>query len=347
MLEDIFHEPEAIEKTLLSIDRAVDAIIDKFTHDRARFIYLTGSGTSYHAGLASQYVFSTTARIPTTTIQASEFSRWTPSSFDEGTWLIAISQSGESADILTAAQEAAKKGAEVLGLTNTRDSSLAKIADETLLTEAGVEHAVTATKTYISQLAALYLFCLKLAKRNEVENVTPTLDRLYEMPEIVRGELTTLVTQVPEIARQFKDRNLYFLLGSGPNFATALEGALKLKESSNVYAEGFATREFLHGPQQLVNSKTPIISIIAQGEQESNMRLIERFRGFGAPIITVSSRSEAEGGLGVHQIVLDCEVPLTLTPMLYVIPLQLYAYHNSVLRGLDPDKPEKLTKVVK
>ena len=346
MLEDIYHEPDAIKSTLGKLNREAEVISSRLGSQKIKFLYITGSGTSYHAGLASQYLLSTLTKIPVSTIHASEFSRWTPLVFPQGTWLAAISQSGESIDVLTAAKEAVHRGARILGVTNTKDSTLTKISDEALITAAGIELAITATKTFISQLAALFLLSLKLAQTDN-DQIDIALRTLFEMPNIIEGELGNIDSQVLDIARRFKDKNFYFILGSGPNYAIALEGALKMKEASNVFAEGFATREFLHGPQQLVNEETPIIAITARNEKASSIRLLERFQGFNAPIITISQQGEFETDKGVYSINLKKEVPLILTPLLYVIPLQLYAYHNAVLRGYNPDQPEKLAKVVK
>ncbi|MEM4245707.1 MAG: SIS domain-containing protein [Candidatus Bathyarchaeia archaeon] len=346
MLEEIYSEPRAMRATLSKAGHCIDHFIEKFNLSKIKFLYITGSGTSYHAGLASQYIFSTIAKIPVSTIQASEFPKWTPQTFDKGTWLIAISQSGESIDVLNAVNEATRRGGRVLGVTNTSPSSLANTSDITLLTDAGVELAVTATKTFSSQLAALFLLSLRIAKSQGV-NVESLLEGLFGIPQIVEKELESLDRRVLEVAKRFKDKNFYFLLGSGPNFAIALEGALKMKEASNVFAEGFATREFLHGPQQLVNELTPLITISPRKERESIVSLIDRFRGFNAPIITVSHEGVFDCWEGVYPIALKGEVEPILTPLLYIVPLQLYAYHSAVLRGYNPDKPERLEKVVK
>ncbi|WP_455367665.1 SIS domain-containing protein [[Eubacterium] cellulosolvens] len=346
MLEEIYYEPVAIKSTLGKLNREAQGISCRLGSQKIKFLYITGSGTSYHAGLAGQYLLSTLTKIPVSTILASEFSRWTPPVFPQGTWLAAISQSGESVDVLTAAREAANRGVRILGVTNTEDSTLVRISDEVLITAAGIELAVTATKTFISQLAALFFFSLKLAQTDN-DQIDSVLRTLFEVPEIIEGELGNIDSQVLRIVRRFKDKNFYFILGSGPNYAIALEGALKMKEASNVFAEGFATREFLHGPQQLVNKETPIIAITARNEKASSIRLLERFQGFNAPIITISQQGEFETEKGIYPINLKREVPPILTPLLYVVPLQLYAYHNAVLRGYNPDQPEKLAKVVK
>jgi glucosamine--fructose-6-phosphate aminotransferase (isomerizing) len=150
-----------------------------------------------------------------------------------------------------------------------------------------------------------------------------------------------------DLSNMHKDKSFFFLLGSGSNYATALEGALKLKESCNIFAEGFATREFLHGPIQLLNKKTPVMFMLSEDEIDSFLELMKTIRKFGAPLISISEKSdkveEVSGGLAY----IPEGFPKTFSPILYVLPLQLFAYYSSIARNLNPDKPEKLRKVVK
>lgn len=237
-----------------------------------------------------------------------------------------------------------------MAVTNMPGSTLAKKASFVLLTWAGRELAVTATKTYVSQLAAIYTLSIELSGIQKVKSEAE-LDEfrkgLREAPRLAEETLTSTDKVVKKLAEKYRHNKFFFILGSGPNYATALEGALKLKESCNVFAEGYASREFLHGPMRLVDENTPMIFIVPPDKDVSgHIDLIERFRGLGAPIITVSEGDEKIAELG-ESITIPKGLPLTFTPMIYVGPLHLFAYYSSVARGLNPDKPEKIVKVVK
>ena len=349
MLEDIYAQPDAIAETLRRNQGAVERVVEEFFSEEVKLIYLSGSGTSYHAGLASQLILSSLARLPATAIPASEFAAWTPSIMGEGFYLIAVSQSGESRDVLEAVRDARKKGVKILAITNTPGSTLTKLADETLLTYAGEEVAVTATKTFTSQLSLLYLLSLQMALKRgfEPDRLKALLRSLYAVPDLLRGNMKEMEDECSFLAELYKDKNVYFVLGSGPNYATALEGALKLKEACNVFSEGFATREFLHGPVQLVNEKTAVMLILFKTELEEVRRLVKSFKGYGAPVIAVSNDASVGDELKVETLSFKGDAPPYISPMVYAAPLQLYAYFTSIYRGLNPDKPEKLSKVVR
>lgn len=349
MLLDIYAQPDSIAETLRRNREAVERVVEEFFSEEAKLIYLSGSGTSYHAGLASQFILSSLARLPATAIPASEFAAWTPSTMGRGFYLIAISQSGESRDVLDAVRDARRKKMKILAVTNTEGSALTKLADETLLTHAGEEVAVTATKTFTSQLSLLYLLSVRLAlKRGFEPDLSETLLRsLLTVPDLLRGNMREMEDECSRLAELYKDKNVYFILGSGPNYATALEGALKLKEACNVFSEGFATREFLHGPVQLVNEKTAVMLILFKTELDEVRRLVKSFKGYGAPVMAVSNDASIKDELKVEALAFKGDVPTYISPIVYVAPLQLYAYFTSIYRGLNPDKPEKLSKVVK
>jgi len=237
---------------------------------------------------------------------------------------------------------------DLLAVTNTKDSTLARKAQYTLLTRAGKELAVTATKSYIAQLTILYLFSLELAERQGTSgDLTVLRQRLLETPRLISEVLESYNDTKLRSAEEHKDKSLFFALGSGPNYATALETALKLKEACNIFAEGFASREFLHGPIQLVNENTPVIFIMSSDEVEDLMSLLRSVRRFNAPIISVSDDEEELRDISSEIICVPKSLPTIFSPILYIVPIQLFAYYSSVSRGLNPDKPEKLTKVVK
>jgi len=345
MLREINEEPKAASDTLNNIVKQSSDIRSFLSSGRYDMIYTTGSGTSYHAGLAGQYAIGTLSKRTVSSIPASEFRRWLPVLVREFL-LLAFSQSGESVDVLDAVRLALERDASILAITNTPKSALSKMARYVLLTRAGNELAVTATKTFISQLAAVYLLSLELGvKSSEVKRWRTWL---LNVPDLVGKTIKLNAKLTEELAGKHKDKSFFFILGSGPNYVVALEGALKLKEACNVFAEGFASREFLHGPVQLVNERTPIVLIVPPHElQGESASLIKDLRRFKAPVIAVS---EEEG-----EIEKACEMllpvpkgaPEVFSPILNVVPLQLLAYYLSVSRGLNPDKPEKLSKVVR
>ena len=348
MLREIGEEPKVVEATLKQSRKAVARIAEEVKSKDYRLVYITGSGTSYHAGLACQYVMFHFGTALTSLIPASEFPFWVPSTIDRKALLMAISQSGESADALKAADTALDRGMDILAVTNTKGSTLARKAQYTLLTRAGKELAVTATKSYIAQLTILYLFALESAERGGTSgDLTVLRQRLFETPRLISEVLESYNDTMLRLAEDHKDKSLFFALGSGPNYATALETALKMKEACNIFAEGFASREFLHGPIQLVNEKTPVIFIMSSDEVEDLMSLLRSVRRFNAPIISVSDDKEELRDISSETISVPKSLPTIFSPILYIVPIQLFAYYSSVSRGLNPDKPEKLTKVVK
>jgi len=345
MLREIHEEPKAASDTLNSIMKQSGDIRSFLSNERYDMIYTTGSGTSYHAGLAGQYAIGTLTKRTVSSIPASEFRRWLPMLTREFL-LLAFSQSGESVDVLDAVRVALDRDASILAITNTPKSSLSKLAGYVLLTRAGNELAVTATKTFISQLAAVYLLSLELGiKSSEVERWRTWL---LDAPDIIGETIKLNAKLTEELAGKHKDKSIFFILGSGPNYVSALEGALKLKEACNVFAEGFASREFLHGPMQLVNERTPIVLIVPPHElQGESISLIKDLRRFKAPLIAVSEEEGAIEKACETLLPVPKGAPEMFSPILNVVPLQLLAYYLSVSRGLNPDKPEKLSKVVR
>ena len=350
MIKEIFEEPQVTTAFLAEGVKQIQEIADAVSSKRYEMVYITGSGTSYHAGLAAQYAISTLTRFITSLIPASEFPSWIPSNPTRKSLLIAISQSGESSDILAAAKAALEKDMDVLAITNTQDSSLMKMAQYTLLTRAGEEFAVTATKSYIAQLMALFLLSAQLA---EAEGTRATETRrlrqqLFKAPEVIAETINSVNDKIQQLARKYSQQNFFFLLGSGPNYATALEGALKLKEACNIFAEGFASREFLHGPIQLVDEKTSLFFIPDEDQLTSAIREIKSVRAFDASVLSIFERKDEQLKAVSNELIwVPKGFPKVFSPMIYIIPLQLFAYYSSVARGLNPDKPEKLTKVVK
>jgi len=348
MLREIYEEPSVVEATLTEGSKSLNRIVDGIQSEGYDLTYITGSGTSYHAGLACQYALFNLGIHVTSLIPASEFPSWIPPLIGRKALLIAISQSGESTDTLTAVNTALRKRIDVLALTNREESTLAKISHYVLPIRAGQERAVIATKSYVAQLAALYLFSLELAERRKTsQDFTYLKEKLFEAPKLIKEVIESSDGAMSRLAEKYGDRGFFFTLGSGPNYATALEVALKLKEACNVFAEGFAAREFLHGPIQLINDKTPAILVLSSDEIGNLLSLVNSVRRFGAPAISLCDADDGLKEASTEMLLVPRNFPKIFSPIIYIPPLQLFAYYGSVVRGLNPDKPEKLSKVVK
>ncbi len=328
MASEIKEQPEAVRRTILEARPEASLAAQ---HLLNRFIYTTGSGSSYHASLVLNRTLMRIAGAKVTSIPASELPNWIPSNLRSSA-LVAFSQSGESKDVIIAVNEFRKRAPNdpIISITNTENSTLASISDLTVLTRAGRERAVAATKSYTAQLAASILISLELAKIKGL-NVELLERDLLELPDKM-NQIISDTDVIEDIADRIKDRMVGFILGKGPNYPTALEAALKLRETSNLHYVGYAAREFLHGPIQLVTMETPVIFL----NWTEITEVIERVRSFGGDIIRVGDKGE----IPVPYIAYE------LSPLLMVVPMQLLSYRLSLLRGLDPDKPEKLSKVV-
>jgi glucosamine--fructose-6-phosphate aminotransferase (isomerizing) len=349
MLKEIYEQPRAIADTLKETFAQASDIVRLLNAQNLAMVYFTGSGTSYHACLAANYATSTLTKVFSTSLPASEFASWVGPAGRENTILIAISQSGESTDVLAAVKAASNSGMRTIGITNSPGSTLASSTDHSLVSRAGEEKAVTATKSFTATLVATYTLVMELGRVFPSENFhhERLSDALAKASSQVERTIRLCDNATQEMAAKFAEREFYFLLGSGPNYATALEGALKMKESCNVHAEGFATREFLHGPMQLVEARTPVFIIQGLDEAEQVRSLEESFHRFGASTVVIK-REDADGlHGGVGGIGVAADIEEVFSPLAYVVPMQMYAYYSAVQRGLNPDHPGKLTKVVK
>ena len=329
MRAEILEQPEAIKRT---IQEAAGEVEEAAQLIGKKFVYTTGSGTSYHASLVTQRSLTRIAGSSSVAIPASELEYWIPNSV-RGSILIAISQSGESSDIIKAVTDFRSRGGGVVAITNTPGSSLTELADATILTRAGEEKAVAATKTYTSQLAVAFLLSIQISKLKG-RDLTILEEELFALPDKVENEVKMADDNAREISPVLVRRPVGFILGTGSNYPTALEGALKLRETSNLFIQAFAGREFLHGPVQLVSKDTSVIVL----EPEKMPAVMQRIRNYQAPVITLGKEADLPVGY---------EGPEEFYPIPYIIPLQFLAWHVSLAKGLNPDKPEKLGKVVK
>ncbi|WP_149525284.1 glutamine--fructose-6-phosphate transaminase (isomerizing) [Sphingobacterium hotanense] len=356
MLKEIFEQPTTIADSLRGrlvlneskiILSGIDIIQEKLLN--ARRIIIVACGTSWHAGLVAEYVIEELCRINVEVEYASEFRYRNPIITDEDV-IIAISQSGETADTLVALERAKEQGATIFGIVNVVGSSIARISHAGCYTHAGPEIGVASTKAYTAQLAVLMLLALKVAKMKGTiseERFVELSQELNSVPEKVEWVLKNEVDNIKAIAYKYKDAHDVLYLGRGYNFPTALEGALKLKEISYIHAEGYPAAEMKHGPIALVDDKLPVVFVATKDVYHekviSNMQEIKARKG---KVIAVVS----EGDEITHSIADDImTVPVldeVLAPILTVVPLQLLSYYIGVYRGLDVDKPRNLAKSV-
>jgi glucosamine--fructose-6-phosphate aminotransferase (isomerizing) len=351
MIKEILEEPLVIKRTILEEQENIRRIANKIKTEDYKMAYITGSGTSYHAGLVGQYILSNLTSLTANTILASEFQHWIPSNLSRKTLLIAISQSGESRDVIEATKFALKKGIDILAITSTPESTLARLASYIIFPRSGREVAVPATKTYVAHLTAVFMLATELAALEETTtNVKVLKERLYDMPNVVEEIFRREKEEVYKAAKRYCNKNLIFVLGSGPNYATALEAALKLKETCMVFAEGFAAREFLHGPIRLIDERALMILISPSDEVSNYVSLARSFKGFGADVLSILEETEDSkilAELSDSVFYVPYGLPKFFSPIVFIVPIQLFAYYMSVLKGLNPDNPEKLVKVVK
>ncbi len=355
MLKEIFEQPKAILDTYrgrLLADQGIikmsgiDQNLEKFLN--ANRIIIVACGTSWHAGLVAEYIFEDLARIPVEVEYASEF-RYRNPVIGENDVLIAISQSGETADTLAAIKLAKEKGAFVFGVCNVVGSSIARETHAGAYTHAGPEIGVASTKAFTTQITVLTMIALKLAQEKGTLSQSKYHEYLAELEAVPAKVEKALLSNalVEEISETYKDSSNCLYLGRGYNFPVALEGALKLKEISYIHAEGYPAAEMKHGPIALIDEQMPVVVIATKkGHYEkvvSNIQEIKSRKGKIIAIVTEGDKTVKE--LADHVI----EVPETsesLSPLLTTIPLQLLSYHIAVMRGCNVDQPRNLAKSV-
>ncbi len=354
MLKEIMEQPESLENALkgrllteegLAKLGGLDPIKDKLR--KIERLNIIACGTAYYAGLIGEYMFEEYAGIPTDVDFASEF-RYRKPVLDKKTATLYVSQSGETADTLAALKEAKQKEIMTLGVINVVGSTLSRETDAGIYTHAGPEIGVASTKAFTSQLAVLALISLFLGRQREMSLVIGQriAKELSKIPELVRRTLE-LNAQIKSLAEKYKDFNNFLYLGRKYNYPVALEGALKLKEISYVHAEGYGAGEMKHGPIALVDENFPTLVICpSDSVYEKVVSNIEEIKARKGKVIALAT----EGNEAIKSLVDDViYIPKTLemlTPILAVIPLQLFAYHMGVLRGCDVDKPRNLAKSV-
>ena len=354
MLKEIYEQPQSLR----------DAMLGRFEKDSnlvhlgglkekedvlrdVRRIIIAACGTSWNAGLIGEYMIEEHLGIPVEVEYASEF-RYRNPIIEEGTMVLVISQSGETADTLAAMQEAKKKGAVILSICNVVGSSIARESDCGIFLHAGPEIGVASTKAFTSQIAVLFLLTLFLARvRGKKEVLSSDLtNKLREIPGQVQ-QILDKKDQIIKIAQLYGDSNNFLYLGRGYNYPVALEGALKLKEISYIHAEGYPAAEMKHGPIALIDKNMPVVFIATTDRVYAKvLNNIEEVRTRGGKVIAIANEQNNEISEMVDHVLYIPETIDVLTPILSVIPLQLLAYHIAVMRGCDVDKPRNLAKSV-
>ncbi|KAA2241946.1 glutamine--fructose-6-phosphate transaminase (isomerizing) [Chitinophaga agrisoli] len=355
MLKEIFEQPQTIFDSMRG---RLDAKNGKLTLGgirdhmdvltKAKRIIIVACGTSWHAGLIAEYMIEELCRIPVEVEYASEF-RYRNPVVGEGDVIIAVSQSGETADTLVAMESAKQQGAIILGVCNVVGSSIARLSHAGAYTHAGPEIGVASTKAFTAQLAVLCLMGLKIAADKgsiTQQRFQHLLDELQDVSEKV-GTALELNEQVKAIAAKYKNARDFLYLGRGYNFPVALEGALKLKEISYIHAEGYPAAEMKHGPIALVDEQLPVVFVATRDSYYekivSNIQEIKARKGKVIAIVTEGDQIIP----GMADDVIEVpEADELVAPMISVIPLQLLAYHIGVLKGYDVDKPRNLAKSV-
>ena len=355
MLKEIFEQPRAVTDTIrgrLSAEKG-DVLLDQVRLDREALkkiqrIVLLACGTSYHAALVGKFLIEGFGRIPVEADIGSEF-RYRNPIVGESDLLVAISQSGETADTLAALREGKRNGAATLSICNVVESSLARESDHVIYTHAGPEIGVASTKTFATQLITLFLLALRIGRekgRLSEREGKVLIEELVKLPHLME-EVLKSSTQVSQIARKYLYARDFLYLGRGINYPIALEGALKLKEISYIHAEGYPAGEMKHGPIALIDREMPVVVLATRNEVYDKVASnIEEVRAREGRVIALLSQSDEAIPGKVEDVIFIPETLPALTPILLTIPLQLLAYYMADLKGLDVDQPRNLAKSV-
>ncbi|NOR38338.1 MAG: glutamine--fructose-6-phosphate transaminase (isomerizing) [Candidatus Thorarchaeota archaeon] len=349
MLKEIHEQPDAIRNTL-QLKPGIIEDAAKLIHN-ARRVYLLAMGTSGHAAMASRHMFASIAGILPTFELASDFPDIVYGALSKDDCIVAITQSGETTDTITAVKYAQKFGVKVLAITNVVGSSITRMADYTVITQAGPEIGVAATKTFMVQLTSLAQIALALGELTEFidsEEIEKKRQSLQGIPEIVSNVISTQEERARRLAGILYNKPSLLFLGRGVSMATAYEGALKLKEIAYNHAEGYSAGESKHGPIALVQSDYPVIFVVPNdGTRSRVIGNIMEMKARGASIISVIEEGDTDlDSLSDHTFTVPAGVEPEFSTMVYVVPLQLFSYYMATRNGYDPDKPRNLAKSV-
>jgi len=354
MIKEIHEQPQSLRNAMRGrIDMGGSSVRlgglishEKMLRETKRIV-IVACGTSWHAGLVGEYLLEDMARIPVEVEYASEF-RYRNPVIEEGTVVIAISQSGETADTLGAMREARQRGAKILSICNVVGSTIARESDFGIYLHIGPEIGVASTKAFTAQIVILYLLTLYMMKLRN--NDLPMFSDMIKVVQAVPDKIQSILDredEIVELARLYKDRENALYLGRGYNYPVALEGALKLKEISYIHAEGYPAAEMKHGPIALINEDMPVIFIATQDKAYGKiLSNIEEVKARGGRVIAIATEGDEYIAEKVDHMFSIPKTADALIPLLSVIPLQLLAYHTAVMRGCDVDKPRNLAKSV-
>ena len=355
MLKEIHEQPKAIRDTLTGrltedsqhVNLSELALNEKFLTNLDR-IHIIACGTSWHAGLVGKAVIEQFARVPVDVEVASEY-RYRDPIETENSLILVISQSGETADTLAALRDAKARGRRVLAITNVVGSSVAREADDVIITWAGPEIAVASTKAYTTQLIALYLFAIYLGRHKKTideQKAAEILDALGSLPQVAEQVLDT-APQLEQFAKRYVESMDAFFIGRGLDYSVALEGSLKLKEVSYIHAEAYAAGELKHGTLALITEGIPVIALATQTSlYEKTLSNIKEVKARGAFVLGMTWVGNEDLQKSVDEVIYLPKTHPALAPIVAVIPLQLLAYYSAVARGNDVDKPRNLAKSV-
>ena len=349
MIKEIHEQPATLRNTLRMQEHYLD-LLSTFL-DRATEVFLVACGTSYHACLAASYMFSKLAFLPTYPVYASEFIEQHGKSVNIDSTILAVSQSGETADTLAAVTCAQQRAATILSLTNGIGSTLTRVSRVYIGQQSGPEIGVAATKTFTSQLSVLAQIALRLSKKRgkiSQDEMDYIEERLEKLPEIVETIIQTQEEKVKHVAKKYKDAKMFFFLGRGISTATAYEGRLKLMEIAYIPSIAFPAGESKHGPISLIEPSFPVVFICAKdGTRKTLISNIMEMKARGASIIAVIEEGDDEiKALADDYVEVPKGIPEVLSPIPYVIPLQLLAYYITLEKGQNPDTPRNLAKSV-
>jgi glucosamine--fructose-6-phosphate aminotransferase (isomerizing) len=345
MLKEIFEQPTAIHNSLLG--RIPDLTLNEFMDGKFNTIKIIACGTSYHAGLMGKYIFENFSKVPVVVEMGSEYRYSEP--IYENTLVVLITQSGETADTLAAAREAKKRGCMTIAITNVVGSTITREADYTFYTRAGPEIGVAATKTFITQLVALYILgiTLGLIKRtleyDKIRELTSTLRQLSRFVQSVLDDCEN----IEKCALTMTEATDVFYIGRNINYPTALEGALKFKEISYIHAEGYPAGELKHGPLALLTPQTPVVAIAPRDHTyEKMLGNISEVSARGSPVIAIGFSDDTELEKLADQVIFIPEVPPLFSPIPISVVVQLLAYYVAKAKNCEIDKPRHLAKSV-
>ena len=354
MLKEIYEQPDAVRNTMSSLQAELELSLPEAIVGAASRIVIAASGTSRHAGIAGKAMLDGIGGIPAQVEYASEF-QFTRAALEQ-VLTIVVTQSGETADTLAALRKAKANGSKVLAISNVAASSVMREADAAIHTKAGVEVAIPSTKAFTAQLAVFYLLSVALAlSKGSIgqEQADALVETMQSLPARLRACLQ-LDAQCAELAKQFSSFNDFIFAGRGVHAAAAMDGALKLKEVAYLHAEGLPTGEVPHGPLALMDENVAVFILAAYDESraeskamyESSLGNVRQIKERGAKVVAVGIEGDNELANLTDAFLPVPQASEYLLPILEIVPLQLFAYHSAVLKGLNVDRPRHLTKAV-